>query len=130
MDGGEGCLGFIKIKQGNGKNEARERAYQNVRHSDKMSDMTKGTTKHGAKELRISIRLTADLRRRIDAAAAKSGKRESVIVREALERQLAPARPAQSAYDLAVKAGIIGIAHGNSSDLSTNPRHFEGFGES
>jgi predicted DNA-binding protein len=86
-------------------------------------------TKESAKELRISIRLTADLRRRIEAAAAKSGKRESVIVREALERQLAPARPLQSAYDLAVKAGIIGIAHGNPRDLSANPRHFEGFGE-
>jgi predicted DNA-binding protein len=91
-----------------------------------MSDMMR----EGAKELRISIRLTADLRRRIEAAAAKSGKRESVIIREALERQLAPARPAQSAYDIAVKAGIIGIARGNPPDLSTNPRHLEGFGES
>jgi predicted DNA-binding protein len=91
-----------------------------------MSDMTK----NAAKELRISIRLTADLRRRIEAAAAKSGKPESAIVREALERQLAPARLAQSAYDLAVKAGIIGIARGNPPDLSVNPRHFEGFGES
>jgi predicted DNA-binding protein len=100
-----------------------------VRHFDKMSDMT-NITKDSTKELRISIRLTADLRRRIDAAAAKSGKRESAIVREALERQLAPARPVQSAYDLAVKAGIIGIARGNPSDLSTNLRHFEGFGES
>jgi predicted DNA-binding protein len=102
----------------------------NVRHFDKMSDMTRDITKYGAKELRISIRLTADLRRRIEAAAAKSGKRESDIVREALARQLAPARPVHSAYDLAVKAGIIGIARGNPSDLSTNPRHFEGFGES
>lgn len=93
-----------------------------------MSDMTKDMTKDVTKELRISIRLTADLRRRIEAAAAKSGKRESAIVREALERQLAPARHVQSAYDLAVKAGIIGIAHGNPPDLSTNPRHFEGFG--
>ena len=58
-----------------------------------MSDMTQDI----AKDLRISIRLTADLRRRIEAAAGKSGKRESVIIREALERQLAPARPAQSA---------------------------------
>jgi predicted DNA-binding protein len=87
-----------------------------------MSDMTK--------ELRISIRLTADLRRRIEAAAAKSGKGESAIIREALERQLPAARPAQSAYDLAVKAGIIGIARGNPPDLSTNPRHLDGFGES
>jgi hypothetical protein len=45
-------------------------------------------TKDGAKELRVSIRLTADLRRRIEAAAAKGGTRESVIVREALERGL------------------------------------------
>lgn len=93
-----------------------------VRHRDKMSDMTR--------ELRISVRLSADLHERIEAAAAKSGKRESVIIREALERQLAPARSAETAYDLAVRAGIVGIARGNPPDLSTNPRHFDGFGES
>ncbi len=81
-------------------------------------------------ELRISVRLSPGLRRRLEAAAAATGKSESVIVREALERQLPPARPAKSAYELAVKAGIIGIAHGQPSDLSTNPRHFDGFGES
>jgi len=46
--------------------------------------------KASAKELRISVRLTADLRRRIEAAAAKGGKRESDIVREALECKLPP----------------------------------------
>jgi len=37
---------------------------------------------------------------------------------------------APSAFDAAQAAGIIGIAHDLPSDLSTNPKHFERFGES
>ena len=52
------------------------------------------------------------------------------MVREALEQQLDPLQPMQNAYDLAVKAGIIGCVRGAKRDLSTNPRHLDGFGES
>jgi len=81
------------------------------------------------KDRRVSVRLTEDLRRRLQSAAARSGKRESVIIREALARQLAPARAAESAYDVALRAGIIGVARNSPSDLSANPSHFDGFGE-
>ena len=34
-----------------------------------------------------------------------------------------------SCYDLAQKAGMIGALKDASPDLSTNPEHFQGFGE-
>jgi predicted DNA-binding protein len=82
------------------------------------------------KEYRISVRLNSALRRKLEAAALRTGKRESSLVREALERQLSRSDPAETAYDLALKAGLIGALKGGNRDLSTNPRHFDGFGES
>jgi hypothetical protein len=35
-----------------------------------------------------------------------------------------------TAYEHAKKAGLIGAARGASRDLSTNPKHFDGFGSS
>ncbi len=34
----------------------------------------------------------------------------------------------ESCYDIAQRSGIIGIVEEASSDLSTNPQYFEGFG--
>jgi hypothetical protein len=34
----------------------------------------------------------------------------------------------ESCYDLAARLGLIGIAKDTPPDLSTNPRHMEGFG--
>jgi hypothetical protein len=43
----------------------------------------------------------------------------------------APANAEESAYDLASRAGLIGCIKsepGSPTDLSTNPKHMEGFG--
>ena len=82
------------------------------------------------KEYRISVRLNSALRRRLEATAIRTGKPESSLVREALERQLSRSEAGETAYDLALRAGLIGAVKGGSRDLSTNPRHFDGFGES
>ena len=82
------------------------------------------------KDVRITVRFPADLRRRLKAAARRSGTKESDLVRTAVERQLAAGEAALSAYERAKKAGLIGLVRGASPDLSTNPRHFGGFGES
>ena len=37
--------------------------------------------------------------------------------------------PGESAYDGFLKAGVIGIIKDGPSDLSTNPKYMEGFGE-
>jgi hypothetical protein len=51
------------------------------------------------------------------------------LVREALESYLGEAPAPRSAYDLAKEAGVIGCVRGGPSDLSTNRKHFEGFGK-
>jgi predicted DNA-binding protein len=90
---------------------------------DKMSDRT-------MKDLRISVRLSPETRRRLQAAARRGGKRESEVVREAVELQLAAEERALTAYDLARQAGLIGAVKGKVRDLSTNPKYFDGFGSS
>jgi predicted DNA-binding protein len=88
---------------------------------DKMSDEMK--------DFRITVRLTAELRQRLKAAARRRGERESDLVRGAVERQLAAEDESLSAYGHAKKAGLIGVVKGASRDLSTNPAHFNGFGD-
>jgi predicted DNA-binding protein len=82
------------------------------------------------KDQRISVRLSLDTRSRLRAAARRSGKRESDLIRSAVELTLSEEEASLTAYDHARKAGLIGAARGTIRDLSTNPKHFEGFGRS
>jgi predicted DNA-binding protein len=82
------------------------------------------------KEYRITVRLTAELRQRLKDAAQRSGTRESDIVRGAVERHFAAEDERITAYERAKNAGLIGAVRGASRDLSTNPKHFDGFGSS
>lgn len=75
--------------------------------------------------MRIEPHLQSGLRRR----AALAQKSESEVVREALEAYLSNAPEGPSAYDLAVRAGVIGCVKSGPRDLSTNPKYFKGFGE-
>lgn len=81
------------------------------------------------KEHRVTVRLSADLHRRLEAAARRSKRRSSDLVREAVERHLHEEHT-PSAYELFEQAGLIGIVKGAPPDLSANKEHFEGFGES
>lgn len=82
------------------------------------------------KGTRISVRFPGDLRRRLKAAAHRNGIQESDLVRAAVQRELAAQDNIPTAYDLAKKAGLVGIVRGPVRDLSTNRRRFAGFGES
>ena len=82
------------------------------------------------KDHRLTVRLSAELRRRLRAAARRSGTRESDLVRGAVERQLATEAEELTAYERAKKARLIGAVRGASRDLSTNKGHFDGFGRS
>jgi predicted DNA-binding protein len=82
------------------------------------------------KDHRITVRFSPDLRRRLKAAARRKGTRESDLVRDAVEQQLATEENSLTAYELAKKAGLIGAVKGTVRDLSTNPKHFDGFGGS
>ena len=82
------------------------------------------------KEHRITIRITSDLRRRLQQAARHAGTRPSDLVRAAIERSLAPAEESPSAYDVFKRAGLIGALKNAPRDLSVNRKHFDGFGAS
>jgi predicted DNA-binding protein len=89
-----------------------------------MSDMASG---------RITIRIPDLLGKRLRHRSRMRGQPESALVREALETYLGQPAEGGSAYELAEEAGLIGcIGQGRKSppkDLSTNPRHLEGFGK-
>ena len=82
------------------------------------------------KDYRITVRLTAELRRRLKETARRNGARESDIVRTAVERQFAAEDEKITAYERVKKAKLIGAVRGAVRDLSTNPQHFDGFGHS
>jgi predicted DNA-binding protein len=83
---------------------------------------------------RITIRIPETLGQRLRHRSRMRGQPESALVREALETYLGQPTEARPAYELAEEAGLIGcIGRGLKSpakDLSTNPRHLEGFGKS
>jgi predicted DNA-binding protein len=82
---------------------------------------------------RITIRIQEELGERLRHRSRIKGQTESDLVREALESYLGRCKGERSAYELAEEAGLIGsIPRGRGSpakDLSTNPRHFKGFGK-
>jgi metal-responsive CopG/Arc/MetJ family transcriptional regulator len=81
------------------------------------------------KDARITVRLPIALRRQLKRAAINEGVRESDLIRDAVERRFAEKDPVMTAYDRAVKAGIIGIVRDTPPDLSTNKKYFDGFGK-
>jgi predicted DNA-binding protein len=78
---------------------------------------------------RITVRVPDALTARLRTRSRAKGTTESEVVREALETYLGKTKEARSAYDLAEAAGIIGAARKLPEGLSTNPRHFKGFGK-
>lgn len=77
---------------------------------------------------RLSVRVDAKIRRKLDALVRTSGRSESEVVRLALESLTVHEPAALSCYDVALAAGLIGAAKRLPRDLSTNPKHMEGMG--
>lgn len=78
---------------------------------------------------RITVRVPTELGERLRGHSRRKGKSPSDLVRIALENYLEEAGSIGSAFELAEAAGVIGCAKGTPKDLSTNRRHFEGFGK-
>jgi ribbon-helix-helix CopG family protein len=76
---------------------------------------------------RISVRLDAATRRRLGEEVTATGKSESELVREALAAYFQ--EEPENCLTLASRHDLIGCAAGLPPDLSTNPEHFEGFGQ-
>lgn len=82
------------------------------------------------KTYRITVRFPAELGQRLKSAAHRSGARQSDLIRGAVERQLADEDDTVTAYEHAKNSGLIGAVQNADRDLSTNPRHLDGFGRS
>jgi hypothetical protein len=79
---------------------------------------------------RISVRVPGKIAQRLKERSRATGKRESEMVRHALEEYLSKGSGGKTAYDGFLEAGLIGCAPGLPKDLATNKRHFKGFGKS
>jgi Arc/MetJ-type ribon-helix-helix transcriptional regulator len=78
---------------------------------------------------RISVRVPSKILQRLKERSRATGKRESEVVRHALEEYLSKNGGETTAYDGFLEAGLIGCAPGLPKDLATNNRHFKGFGK-
>lgn len=81
---------------------------------------------------RITIRIPDTLGERLRHRSRMKGQPESELVREALENYLGQPSEARAAYELADEAGLVGCIPRDAKiprDLSTNPRHMQGFGK-
>ena len=88
-------------------------------------------------EPKNGIRLSEVLQREVEELARRTGEAPLALIARALQLLKATLRPrdggqvgaANSVYERWKKAGWIGCIEGGlPSDLSTNPRHMEGFG--
>jgi hypothetical protein len=79
---------------------------------------------------RITVRGPASLGARVRDRSRVKGQTPSDLVRAALESYLGEDRTTGSAYELAQALGLIGCVRRAPKDLSSKPRHFEGFGTS
>lgn len=77
---------------------------------------------------RINVRVDKQVKKDLEDLARARSVRPSDIVREALEEYLGRRKLPESAFDLAVRAGILCAVKGLPSDLSMNPVYREGFG--
>ncbi|MGB6676121.1 MAG: ribbon-helix-helix protein, CopG family [Terriglobales bacterium] len=83
---------------------------------------------------RITVRIPQELGGRLRHRSRIKGQTESDLIREALETYLGRSNGERSAFELAEEAGLIGAVRRRGlkrppKDLSTNPRHFKGFGK-
>jgi hypothetical protein len=70
--------------------------------------------------------------RKLSQFARKRRRSKADILRDALEAYLfsPPSdQSGESCYDVAMRHGVIGMARDLPPDLSTNRKHFEGFGQ-
>jgi hypothetical protein len=77
---------------------------------------------------RVTVRLDAEMRRRLEMFAGLRDKTPSEVVREALAGYLPSGDQDRSCYDLAREHGLIGAVRNAPRDLSTNRKRLQGFG--
>ena len=77
---------------------------------------------------RITVRIEGSIHEQLEHVAQASGMTQPEIIRAAIKDYLRRQLPTQTCYDVAKRAGVIGCVKGGPRDMSTNPKHMEGFG--
>ena len=77
---------------------------------------------------RVTVRLDPALHQDLTALARSTRRSVSDVLREALQRHVKRRGAEGNCYELARRAGIIGVVKGLPRDLSTRRAHFEGVG--
>ena len=79
---------------------------------------------------RRTVRLNDSLEARLEDYTKSANVRASDVIREALEEYLdTRARPGESLADRLRRTGLVGKFKLGASDVATNPKYMEGFGE-
>lgn len=76
----------------------------------------------------LSLRVPKELDRKLSAVAKHRGMRKSVVVREALERHLDESREIRKGSFLDLAGDLVGCVKDAPADLSSNPKHLDGYG--
>lgn len=78
----------------------------------------------------LTIKLPEELKARLEAAARLSGKSVSALVRRELQKGFSPRRKGAKKPSLLDLAGdLAGRGDSGVTDLATNPKYMEGYGE-
>lgn len=78
---------------------------------------------------RLTIRLSASVRKALRQRAKAIGKPESEVARAAIEKDVVKESRPRTLYEALMESGFIGCASGGPGDLSTNKKYMQGFGE-
>jgi hypothetical protein len=76
----------------------------------------------------MNVRVDVRLKQELENEAREKSTTPSEIVRQALEEHMRQRTRRINCRDLAERLGVLGSAKGLPGDLSTNPKHMEGFG--
>jgi metal-responsive CopG/Arc/MetJ family transcriptional regulator len=77
----------------------------------------------------ITVKLPEELEAQLDVAAKRRQTSRSEVIRQLLEQGLRKPRQTEAASCYELAKDLCGSVKGVPRDLSTNKRHFEGFGK-
>lgn len=77
----------------------------------------------------LSLKLPESLDRKLAAVVKRRRIAKSVVVREAIEQYLDESREVRGGSFLELAGDLVGCVKGAPSDLSSNPKHMEGYGK-
>ena len=79
---------------------------------------------------KVTVTMDATLARRLKWQSRRAGRTPSETIRRALDAYLENVvEGVENFHDVAKRRGAIGSVKGLPKNLSTNPKHLEGFGE-